>query len=309
MNDGIKEIYPQLQTALKAYNAEITACEEIARGNQGTVYKLTLNAEPFVMALKIIHNKVLAEGEIKGIEFISERVDIKLPKMYFHNTGGGVCYIAMQYLEGKNAHGIKPPLFKRKRKKAFANAVVDNLLKLQTVTNDKFGSIENAVYGNWNDFYKPFAARMLQFAKEQNAKGNVNGFVYSTMEAAYQNYDKIFDEPVGEPVLTHGDYWLSNITVNESMELTGVIDPFNVMWADREFDLLALIADKGNKYKLLKTYKQKVRTTQKCDLKIAFYYAFTEIYWYFLTRKTYEHWLTFLAKKLKKQLKRFRLLG
>lgn len=129
------------------------------------------------------------------------------------------------------------------------------------------------------------------------------------MRKAFDNYDKVFSEPISAPTLTHGDFWLPNILVDrKSLRVTGVLDPFNVMWADSDYELFALIAGRGNKYKIYDTYKKLHNISDKCDLKLEYYALFSEIYWYSITHHKYDNFLKSKAKLLEKQLRRFNII-
>ena len=46
-----------------------------------------------------------------------------------------------------------------------------------------------------------------------------------------------------------------------------VIDPYNSMWADREYELFALNNVMGSCFRLYENYKSKVELSRLCDLK------------------------------------------
>lgn len=300
-----KEIKKKIATH---FGTELLSCDLVSKSFNGSVYKVALGTEPFSVAVKVSKDWRLMEKELKMLDFISQRVDIRLPKVYFSEIKEGLGFYAMEFFEGISA-GNKAFLKKsRAEKERFAEQAIDNLIKLQSVKNDKFGGIDDAKYDCWTDYYKPFAKSVLDFALEKAKEGAFPKKTCEIMAEAYGFFDRIFDESVGDAVLTHGDYWISNLIVAEKdMTLVGVVDPFNVMWADREYELLALPAGNGKKFKLLETYKAKVPTTEKCDLKVRFYVMFSETFWYKSTGNYYSKLLKGLGRDLKKQMKIFSL--
>lgn len=63
--------------------AEVVYCKRIGRGASGRVYKIGLNREPFVLAVKIVAGVEFLEKEVFALRFIGDRADIGLPKVYF----------------------------------------------------------------------------------------------------------------------------------------------------------------------------------------------------------------------------------
>lgn len=306
-NFDINSIIPIIE---KELNTKVVNSVAIGEGAAGKVYRCEINSEPFAVAIKLAKNESLLIKENNFINFISNLVDIKLPKIYFiHNASESdqANFICMEYFKGISAN-TKSILYNFKRKKFTLQAVV-NLENLHKIKNDKFGPIDNAIFENWHDYYKPFAENVCKFATK---KANENKFIKSVaeiMEFAFSNYDKIFDDKIGQPTLIHGDYWTPNLIVNKkTMDLVGVVDPFNVMWADRDYELFTLVAGLGKNLKLYQLYKSRNDIADKCDLKIEFYALFSEVYWYSLTDHKYDSFMIYKAKELKKQLIRFKIM-
>lgn len=61
------------------------------------------------------------------MDFISSRVDCKLPKLYFTETVNGKGIFAMELIDGVTPNS--KTLFFRKNKSKLANEIVDNLIK------------------------------------------------------------------------------------------------------------------------------------------------------------------------------------
>lgn len=288
------------------YSKKIVKLTEVGQGAVGKVYLVELENDTRKFAVKYTAHKSLMEYEVNSIEFISSKVDFKLPKIYSTYSDDSVNIIIMEYIDGINANNYKFTKVSKEMKTRFANEVIDNLLRLQEVKHNKFGEAYNPSFDSWNQYYKPFAKYALDTAEIGNKKKEIPYSVYKLMNTAYELFDSIFDEQPEYGVLSHGDYWLPNIIVDkDTMELLGVVDPFNIMYADKEYDLFPLIAANGNKFNLLDTYKSKMVTTKKCDLKLEFYALFSEIFWYSKTGKVYKGFIKHKSKLLKKQLKRF----
>lgn len=292
-------------------NCKVLEFTVIGQGAVGEVYKAVVDKPPYAIAIKTAKNKQLMEDECRNIEFIRNKADIKLPSIYFTNEASiefPFNIIGMEYFDGKN---IENKCFKHRPKRhkiAFCEQAVKNIEKLHSVNNGKFGKIDNAIYDNWNDYYKPFSQKVIEFAENEACEGRFIAKVTKIMRKAFDNYDVIFNEPIGEPTLIHGDYWTPNLIADsKTMELIGVVDPFNVMWADKEYELFTMVVGFGKKYGMYEIYKSRNKTTAKCDLKIEFYALFSEVYWFSLTKHYYANFMKYKAKQLAKQMKKFNI--
>lgn len=292
-------------------NCKVLEFTAVGQGAVGEVYKAVVDKSPYHIAIKIAKNKQIMEEECSNIEFIRKNADIKLPSVYFTveaNADFPFNIIGMEYFDGKSVDNKSFKHKPKSQKIAFCEQAVKNIEKLHSVNNCKFGKINNAIYDNWNDYYKPFSHKVIEFAENEVREGRFIAKVAKIMRKAFDNYDNIFDEAVGEPVLIHGDYWTPNLIADiETMELIGVVDPFNIMWADKEYELFTMVVGFGKRYGMYEIYKSRNKITVKCDLKIEFYALFSEVYWYTLTKHYHAGFMKYKAKQLAKQMKKFKI--
>lgn len=279
----------------------------IGKGASASVYRIEIGKEPYVIAVKHSNNADLLKEEYEQIKFLNDRVDCKLPKLYhFGVLKDNSAVMIMQLFDGISANKIKCT---RKASKALTDMIVDNLIKIHTVHNDKFGPINNAVYDTWYDYYFDFACDIYNFAKKAYDNGTMKKKAFQAVELSYKNLDKILSESSGKPTLIHGDYWQPNFIVNsDTYELLGVIDPFNIMWAEPEYELFTLTVGGSAKLRLYENYKSKVPTTDYCDLKVEMYALYNELLWYQKLDKFENGYLLYRSKRLIKEMKRKGLL-
>lgn len=110
----------------------------------------------------------------------------------------------------------------------------------------------------------------------------------------------------GKPTLTHGDYWVPNLLVDKkTLKFVGCVDPFNLMWAESEYEIFAMILYPH--LKLYNEYKKRVNVSKFVDLKARIYSLFSEVYWFELLGKGSFEFMTWVAKKIKKQFKKHNL--
>lgn len=306
----------EISTVTAIVESELTCkalnCSKTGSGANGNVYKIAIDIPPYNVAVKSAKNGSMLIKEREYTEFILSKADIPMPRTLFlkiNSDEDQKSYMCMEFLDGVNANDQKLLLRGKKAKARLRDSVIDNLEKLQSVKSERYGSFDSPEYDNWHDYYRPFSEKVVLFAEDEVKKGNINPYVADVMRKAFDNYAKVFSEPISAPALTHGDFWLPNILVDrKSLTVRGVLDPFNVMWADSDYELFALIAGRGNKYKIYDTYKKLHNISDKCDLKLEYYALFSEIYWYSITHHKYDNFLKSKAKLLEKQLRRFNII-
>ena len=117
-------------------------------------------------------------------------------------------------------------------------------------------------------------------AEKLFSKGKLPKKVIRTMRAAWEKFDVIFSEEVTEACLIHGDLNIANIMIDRKRKLSGFIDPLNMMYADREYDLFQFDNLSGKRFYLRETYLEKYGASKFCDAKCAFYGLYHEVYCY-----------------------------
>ena len=72
--------------------------------------------------------------------------------------------------------------------------------------------------------------------------------------------------------LCHGDFRMPNLIIDFwKSELAGAVDPFDMLWAEPEYEIFCLTLGFGEKLKLFDEYKKRNSTSKYCDLKVELY--------------------------------------
>ena len=290
-------------------NLNLTAknISHIGKGASGSVYCVSTDGNPEKIAVKVSEHSELLHQEFEMLSFLKEKTNSKIPTVYFFGNEKGIGLLAMEFIDGISGTGNSIRF--SFRKKHLAESIVNNLLVIQQSHNDKFGPYDKAVYDTWLDYYKEFSDVIYEFSVHMNQKGELEDIVMKAVEASYKNLDKIFSQGTGKPTLIHGDYWLPNFIIDKkSMELLAAVDPFNVMWAEPEYELFAMTVGYGEKLRLYELYKSKVQTSEYCDLKLEMYALYSELLWYKKLGSITHSYLKMRAKKLLKELKKHNMI-
>lgn len=283
--------------AEKKLNCKVLKISPIGKGASGNVYKIRIDIEPYHIAVKTSNYPNLLFDEYNRIDFISSKVNCKLPKLYFVEKVDGKGFLGMELIDGVEASA--KALFLKTNKKKLANEIVDNLIKIHSVHNDKYGPVDKPIYDSWYDYYSEFARDIVEFTN----KSNVSNTVKKAVNLSYEKLYEIIGDDKENAVLIHGDYWLPNFIIDtKSMTLKGVIDPFNVMWAEPEYELFTLTVGYGRNLHLYDIYKSKVKTSKNCDIKVELYALFNELLWYKTLGKVGLGYLEYRSRRLLKAI-------
>lgn len=279
---------------------EISHC---GKGASGSVYRVKCDKPYGYLAVKISKHPELMKQEFEMLSFLREKTESKIPQVYFFESTENIGVLAMEFIEGITPS--KKNLWYKPNKKHLAKSIIDNLLVIQQAHNDKYGPYSNAVYDTWLDYYKEFADEIYDFSKTKHSSGELDDIVMKAVNASYSNLHRILSEEIGIPTLIHGDYWTPNFIVDKnSMELLAAVDPFNVMWAEPEYELFAMTVGYGEKLRLYETYKNEVNVSEFCDLKIHMYALYSELLWYKKLGSISHSYLKMRSKKLLEEMKK-----
>lgn len=295
----------------KKFRCNVKAIKYLGGGSFGYAFKVDIDTEPYTVVMKACRCDDMCEREALELKTLSEDSIIHIPKVYFtylKNDITSVDFICMEFINGKNCFTDFSKLFLSKSKKReFADKITSAMYVWHSKNNEKYGPILNPTYDEWLDYYKPFAFDILQTARNMVNDGTLESYFLVVMERAWDNFDYIFSEKVEHACLIHGDLNVMNIMADDEFNPIAIIDPLESKWADAEFDLFQLKNLTGNAFGLYQTYKSKYPTSKNCDIKVAFYAMYNEIYCYISSgRRTKINHLRCLFQ-LKKELKRANL--
>ena len=302
-----KEAQEFAKTVLEnTYNTKVNSIKYIGGGSFGFVYKAAIDKESFTVIMKACRTEGNCERETSELTLLGADSLIKIPKVYFTFLATAeipIDFIGMEFIEGTNCFtDFAKLLNSRKAKEKFADEITTIIHHWHEQTNDKFGLIGNAVYDEWLDFYQPFAADLLDCAKELTSSGKLEKKVLDTMERAWDVFNYIFSDKVETASLIHGDMNVMNIMSDKHLHPTAVIDPLESKWADKEYELFQLRNLTGDKFGLYETYKRKYPVSEKCDIKTAFYALYHEVCAYIISGTKVNFILMPLVKRMNKEL-------
>ena len=289
-------------------NCTVLGLRFIGGGSFGFVFEAKLAEEPHAVILKGYRAAGLCEREAAELKLLAQNSAVKLPQVYFTFAATKelpMDFLCMEKVAGTNCFTDFAKLLQPKqRKAAFAAAVTAAARHWHEQTNDKYGLIGNAVFDSWLDFYKPFAAEILEEARRMAAAGRLGKRALAAMECGWAAFDEIFSEPVERACMIHGDLNVMNVMSDKKLNLTAIIDPLESKWADPEYELFQMRNLTGNLFGLYETYKRNYPVSKNCDVKTAFYALYHEVYTYIITGSRIHWYLPQMVRRFNRDIRR-----
>ncbi len=284
---------------------KIVSIRYLGGGSYGRAFSVK-DDTGYEYVLKAYRRKGMNLDEATQLTKLGENTSVPMPQVLFTHNDDGYSVLAMTKIAGINT--LNPIfLMKSKRKKrAFAEEVVNGMLEWHSVTNPKFGSLSSPAYDTWYEYYRAEKIDLLLSHLENNPNA-CDEKTLDLIKKGIKIYEKIGDN-AKEAVLIHGDLNIMNIMADKrSMKVTGFIDPCGCMWGSREYDLYQLRNMWGDSFRLYEVYKEKFPLDAEADFRIAFYAVVNEV---LCGINSGEHIapIQFLCnRKLKKAMKRLEL--
>lgn len=283
-------------------NTTASKIRAVGKGASGSVYLVKITTEPYEIAVKTskFYDAICKEKDM--LDFLSPKVSYKVPKTYFIYRENDTVYLGMDYIKGMSGKS-KYLAFVPSRKR-LRNSIIDALMNAQSVHNDKFGKYDKPVYDTWAEYYKDYFVDIYDFTKVKFEKNEIEAEIMEAVELINKNFDEIFSVANNTACLCHGDFWMPNLIIDFwKSKLAGAVDPFDMLWAEPEYEIFCLTLGFGKKLKLYDEYKKRNPTSKYCDLKVELYALCNELNWYILLGEMGHDYLMFRAKRLIKKMK------
>ena len=310
-----KEVRPVSKSEAQAYAfkvlEDVISCtvrriRSLGGGSFGYVFLAEIDKAPNTVVMKACRTDGICEREARELKLLGEDSLIRVPQVFFTFLATDdvpIDFLCMDVMPGTDCFTDYRKLLCTKKEKArFADEITTALHHWHARTNEKFGLIDNAVFDDWFDYYRPFASEILDCARSLTSDGRLEKNVLRTMERAWDAFDFIFSEPVKSASLIHGDANVMNFMSDRRLRPLAIIDPLESKWADFEYELFQLRNLTGDRFGLYETYKAKYPVTEKCDLKTAFYALYHEVYAYIISGTKVRFILMPLVKRMNRAL-------
>lgn len=276
LDNSDKHLLPVLPKIIyKELNKNVEKIKFIGGGSFGRVYKAVLS-DGKTIAVKAYRVQGSQYEEAGQLKLLSINTSVKMPEVLFTYEDEDTAVLAMTFVEGQNVLNPAFLLKSKSQKQKFADDVISGMLEWHSVTNDKFGSLENPVYDSWYEYYKKEKQEpWLTALKELSGNGKFSKKKLQLLIEATELFNSLPEENT-KPVLIHADLNIMNVMADRNLKLTAFIDPCGSIWADKEYDLFQLRNMWGDAYGLYDTYKRNCEVSEFTDFRVAYYASMHE---------------------------------
>lgn len=273
----------------------------LGKGATASAVLIETDASPYKLAVKVSEHTDALKKERDMLCFLHGKAVSATPKVIFFFECEKTAFLGMTYIKGISGKSKLIPLVPDK--KHLAQSILDALDGIQSVKNGTFGKYDSPKYSSWKDYYFDFFQQIYLFTMNKHAGGELSCTVMSAMDEISLRFDEIFSDCGKEACLCHGDFWMPNFIIDfKSSELKGILDPFDMLWAEPEYELFALTVGYGKSLHLYEKYKQRHKVSANCDLKVEIYALVNELHWFSVLDSIGIDYVEFRAKNVLKAL-------
>lgn len=258
----------------QVFDAPILSIDKSGTGMLGYVFSVKIPCEPHEVIIKFQKYAGKARPETEQLDYLRVFVGDIVPKVIHVHTPTDdlpVEAMVMEKLPGIQASSLKDP--SQEVQEQIAEEIIDILLKWHDVGHPQgYGQLKGPFFEKWSDYQLSLVERHYAEVKSLHPKGDLDPAIYEAADRSIANIEKILGDIKGEAVLVHGDIWLPNILIDpETYRVTGIVDPQNCRWDEREADVVPMDWPYGGDYQyLMKVYEKKHPLREGWPLRFAF---------------------------------------
>ena len=294
------------------YGVEPEKVTPLGGGFYGRAFLAELPCEPYKAVAKLYLFPGFAWKEALQLECLSRSCTLKVPAVYGQTTADKTSdsydVLLMEYLSGVNAGDLDASKLTEDARRTICSEIVDNLIAIHSTVNEQgFGAVDSRKFcGTWQEYYYDIACGIVKKAYTLYGQAQLSESVVKVFDSSIDKFGKIFDLPVSEARLIHGDYNTWNILLTEEKDhAAAVFDPFGCCWGDSEYDLYQLDNANGKVFGLLEEYRRKRPLSHNFDRKRAFYELYSEVSHYHDAKvEVDQKAIGILAEKLEQEIRR-----
>lgn len=245
----------------KQMKTKVRQIRAVGKGASGSVYLVKIASAPYKIAVKTSKFYDAIYKEKNMLDFLSPKVSYKVPEVYFLHKKNDTALLGMEYIKGIS--GKSKYIKFIPSKKRLRNSIINAFMNTQSVNDNKFGKYDNPVYDTWIEYYSDFFSDIYNFTKQKFDKNEIESVIMESVELISKNFNEIFSVTDNTACLCHGDFWMPNLIIDFwKSKLAGAVDPFDMLWAEPEYELFSLTLGFGEKLKLYEEYKKRNPTSK-----------------------------------------------
>lgn len=239
----------------------------------GYVYSVKIPVDSYEVIVKFQKYAGKAKPEAEQLDFLRIFAEKIVPKvLHVHLPTEELPFeaLVMEKLPGIQASSLKDPSVEVQTQ--IAEEIVDWLERWHDVGHPQgYGPLTGPWFERWADYQKSLALRHLEEVKGLSLDAPLPTVILEAAERSLESAEQILGDISGGAVLVHGDIWLPNILIDpDTYRVTGIVDPQNCRWDEREADVVPMDWPYGDYQFLMKVYQQRHPLREGWPLRFAF---------------------------------------
>lgn len=286
------------------WQTDIRSTALLGQGVYGQVYGVTFGCFPYRAVVKRYKYSSIGEQERRQLNELSTYFPALVPHVYAYipDAERGDALI-MEWLPGQSYS--RPEQFPYAVRTSLQHSVVELLLKLHSIEHPEgYGTFDGSFYPRWWDYYGMRVQNTYQaIVSNKESRTYLGPQVLILMEHTLEHGEQILNTHVGKPVLLHGDFCFNNLLFDSNSEqISGLIDPMDAEWGERELDLVNLINGHIHHFELLNRYREIAQFDDCFPLRYWFYQIWKWLFYYVRVKTPCREWVLRCGRELEKAM-------
>lgn len=216
-----------------------TRVRRLTGGCVHTVLEVAFEGPESPVVLKVAHvpGHEGISGEFEVLQHFRKHTKFPVPDPLFCDISGELLpysYMVMERVPGEHL-GDAGARLRRQDYTSIEREMGEAVAELHTHTRARFGGLRaRSTYEDWSEC---FHEKLLGLYRENEEVGLLSPEAMARVRAVLDALPKLLEAP-GQPTLTHGDIWATNIMIHDG-RLAGFLDPGG-LFAHREYELAYL---------------------------------------------------------------------
>jgi fructosamine-3-kinase len=295
------------QILAREWQATLQASVLLGEGVYGRAYGVTFDRFPYRAVIKSQKYPAMGEPERRQLLTLHTYLPDLVPQIYAYRPAETMLgdILIMEWLPGQSYP--RPEQFPRPLRASLQGQTVDLLLRLHTFEHQGYGSLDGPFFSRWWDYYGQRVQGTYQaIMHDEQARTYLGSQVLALMDRLLEQGERILDtNPQPRPVLLHGDFCFGNLLFDsQTWRVSGLIDPLDAEWGERELDLVNVINGHIHHFELLNRYREAVDFDARFPLRYWFYQVWKWLFYYVRVQARCREWVLRCGWELEKAMKR-----
>lgn len=288
------------------WQTDIRSVALLGHGVYGTVYGVTFGRFPYRAVVKLYKHNSIGEQERRQLNELRTYFPILVPHVYAYIPATDLGdALVMEWLHGQSYS--RPEQLPHAVRASLQHQVVKLLLQLHSIEHEEgYGEFDGPFYLHWWDYYGRRVQDTYQaIISNEESRTYLGSQVLALMEYALERGEQILNTSAGRPVLLHGDFCFNNLLFDaNTKQVSGLFDPMDAEWGERELDLVNLINGHIHHFELLNRYREVVQLDDCFPLRYWFYQVWKWLFYYVRVKTPCREWVLRCGHELEKAMTR-----